>query len=70
VDKYNNKQNKAYKGCLHFIILGNLNSYYYNVITKGLAYYTYYKKSSYAYIPILNGLLSTTLEFFKLYKNT
>jgi hypothetical protein len=50
-------------------VLGNSNSYYYNVATKGLAYYIYCKKSSYTYIPIPNGLINAALEFFKLYKN-
>ena len=45
------------------------NSCCYNVAIKGLACYTYYKKLSYAYMFILNDLLNTALEFFKLYKN-
>jgi hypothetical protein len=52
------------------IVLGNSNSHCYNIATRGLACYTCYKKSSYAYMPILNGLLGAALEFFKLYKNT
>jgi hypothetical protein len=50
-------------------VLGNSNSYYYNVAIRGLARCVYCKKLSYTYMPIPNSLINATLEFFKLYKN-
>ena len=69
MDKYNKEREEAYFSYLHFIILGNFNSYYYNIAIKGLACYIYYKKLFYTYIPIFNSLINAALEFFKLYRN-